>query len=369
MSSNHCNYRSGSLGAEFFHYYNKNSLNSVIAALMTSSSALYNDIINAINNYWGISTYSTSSVDVGCGNKESNCDISMVHSSVSHFKDDNITIHKSYHKDNFAPQGCMASTPTNSNSLNKDNKSGLCNHIICSTSNIENPQSSKTQIGDADSSITSNVYAMERELPSETRDELKKWIIQMQCGPSSYINFYYFGHVSSSITAEITSELLEDSDDDDEIISTQQNIISKNIFSFDFSVFQKSSLDAHKEGCGWCFYCRSRNCQECLLYVIERKYIESPEYLSVGFSTNDNEKSHMDLVVHNCLVIEERLHGLISGPWEDPDYTKEWRKSILETTDIESIKNLLLTVSIHLLFDSSLFIVYCVTHWHLFFYS
>lgn len=313
---------------------------------MASSCTLYTDIIIAIKKYWSIPDDSACSVYDDCGHNGSNCDTSLICAPLSPVKEDS-TIQKSNLK-NCAPQGCIDSTLSKFNSLYPE-------------SFIENPQSTKIHIDGADSSIRSTIYAKKEELQFEIDEEMKNGRSQMQSKPNGYINSYFFGHISSSIASEITSmspennsEGLKNSVEDtsNTTMSSQLSIISKNVLSFDWSVFQKLSLDAHKERCGWCFSCQSSDNKDCLLYIIENKFLESPEYLSVGLCTMDNKKNHMDSVVHSCLVIEDNLQGLLSGPWEDPCYRKHWRKCILEASNIESIKKLLFTVSMHLLFTS-----------------
>jgi len=48
--------------------------------------------------------------------------------------------------------------------------------------------------------------------------------------------------------------------------------------------------------------------------------------------------------MRSILSIEERLNGLLTGPWQNPQYSIYWRKAVLKATDVSSLKQPLLMV-------------------------
>ncbi|KAG6671285.1 hypothetical protein I3843_Q001600 [Carya illinoinensis] len=67
-----------------------------------------------------------------------------------------------------------------------------------------------------------------------------------------------------------------------------------------------------------------------------------------GLQSKKNRRGHLVDVMCHILSIEYRLQGLLLGPWLNQHHIKYWHKSILKSSDLVSIKNLLLTLESNL---------------------
>ncbi|XP_077219409.1 PHD-finger and DNA binding domain-containing protein [Tasmannia lanceolata] len=161
-----------------------------------------------------------------------------------------------------------------------------------------------------------------------------------------YVNYYSFGQMAHSVAEELvrkSSEKVKDSKiSEEEIISAQLKAISKKSMKFCWSSIQRLNVDAQKENCGWCFSCKTSSDRGCLFNVVDKSVPDCSKIRAVGLRSKRNRKSHLSFVIYHILSIEECLHGLLSGPWENPHHSKQWRKSVLKASDVSSVKPLLL---------------------------
>lgn len=177
----------------------------------------------------------------------------------------------------------------------------------------------------------------------------KQDVSQLPVEPGSYINYYSHGQLASSVVEELTRRSSENIKEDstrppEEVISAQLKAISKKSTKFSWSSIQKPYVDAEKENCGWCFSCKNPSDSNCLFRLTDEKAAEGSK-MSVGLRSNRNRKTHLSSVIYHIISIEDRLRGLLSGPWENPHHSKQWHKSILKASDVSSVKPLLLIVS------------------------
>ena len=137
---------------------------------------------------------------------------------------------------------------------------------------------------------------------------------------------------------------------DEEMIARQMRIIGKKYSKFCWSNIQNINEDAQKEKCGWCFTCRAvTEDAECLfsMYLGPAKESSNSEVLSLESRTD--KKSHLADILCQIFSIENRLQGLLQGPWLNPNHSKLWRRNAAKASDIASVKHLLLTVRIFLI--------------------
>lgn len=191
-------------------------------------------------------------------------------------------------------------------------------------------------------------------------------ISQVQCG-IGYMNYYSFGRVASSIAEELldkSSEKMKENSlvSEDEIILQQTRAILRRSSKFYWSSIRDLNIDAEKEKCGWCFSCKvASDDRDCLFLMNVGSVRASTNSDMDGLHLEKNSKGHLADVICHILSIENRLLGLLLGPWLNPQHSKLWRKNILMASDLLSVKHLLLTVSSSFTF-LLLFLVKVVYH-------
>ncbi|XP_024027304.1 DDT domain-containing protein PTM isoform X2 [Morus notabilis] len=171
---------------------------------------------------------------------------------------------------------------------------------------------------------------------------------------NGYVNYYSFGQIASSIAEDLTRKSSDKIKQDvvileEEIISRQMRVILKKYSKFCWSSIKTFNVDVQKEKCGWCFSCRAAtDDRECLFSMNVGPVREFPSSDDLSLQSKRNRKSHLTDIIYQILSIENRLRGLLLGPWLNPNHTKLWRKSALKASDIASVKHFLLTLESNL---------------------
>ncbi|KAK1439444.1 hypothetical protein QVD17_05262 [Tagetes erecta] len=167
---------------------------------------------------------------------------------------------------------------------------------------------------------------------------------------NGYLNFYSFARVASSVAGEWARKLPDNKNSSqtptkslEELISIQMKAITKIPVDFCWSNIQNLSMDARKEKCGWCLACKFPTDDGiCLFYMNIASVLENYTSQVLGFDSTINRKDRLIDVMCHILYIEDRLHGLLLGPWLNSHFPKLYRKSFHEASDIAPVKELLL---------------------------
>lgn len=165
-----------------------------------------------------------------------------------------------------------------------------------------------------------------------------------------YMNYYSFGQIASSVGEELMDKssvkIKEHSViSEEEVILQQTKAILKKTSKFYWSSIQDLYVDVEKEKCGWCFSCRApSNDRDCLFLMNVGSVREASNSDMVDLQLKKNSKGHLTDVLRHILSIEKRLHGLLLGPWLNPQHSKLVHKRAIEASDRMSVKHLLLTV-------------------------
>ncbi|KAF8009249.1 hypothetical protein BT93_J0286 [Corymbia citriodora subsp. variegata] len=171
-------------------------------------------------------------------------------------------------------------------------------------------------------------------------------------GRSTYVNLYRFGQIAASVAEELTEKspdkVKEDhARSDEEAILFQMKAISNKFPKFNWP--DEISVAAQKEKCGWCFLCRSPSDEfDCLLKVYAEAAQEGFGSEMDILQSQLNKKGHLIDVSGQIILMEQRLHGLLLGPWLSPHYTNVWHRSVAEALDLASLKSLLLNLESNL---------------------
>ncbi|CAN0891828.1 DDT domain-containing protein PTM [Linum grandiflorum] len=164
----------------------------------------------------------------------------------------------------------------------------------------------------------------------------------------TYMNYYSFGQSASRVAEDLMTKSSNKIMDgavksDEEMISAQMKIILKNTSKLRWPNIQSSNLTVQKEKCGWCFMCRApMDDLDCLFNMSFGPVKEVPVREVYELQLKENRDGHLTDVIGHIIQIEERLQGLLLGPWVKPDYSRLWRENVLNAKDIASVKCLLL---------------------------
>lgn len=170
-----------------------------------------------------------------------------------------------------------------------------------------------------------------------------------------YVNYYSFGRIVFSVAEEIMRKSSDKTKEnlailEEEITLQQMKAILKKCPKFCWSNMWNLHMDAHKEKCGWCFSCKYFSDDKDCLFVMCMGPVREPSVVETDdLQPKNDRKGHLTDVTCQILSMENRLRGLLLGPWLNTHHTKLWRESICSASDIASVKCLLLTVSFNCL--------------------
>ncbi|GLT82139.1 hypothetical protein SLE2022_005490 [Rubroshorea leprosula] len=326
-----------------FNYYHKDDLNAIIDVLKTSD-IIYGDIIKAIYKQWHISAGSKGAsgnfnlLSYVSLDRLVNGQIPAVSIQIPPLASSNICAMKNETTGGGKPEEKFV------NLLDTVNKT----EIPC----VDSEGSDETARMDSHGNQGSvNLLAPGDPLP--VRNPITGDTSKMQRG-SGYMNSYAFAQTASSVLEELMPKSSDKKNgealkSEEEIISTQMKTILKKSNMFQWPDVQHQNTDVQKEKCGWCFTCRyPTDDMDCLFNMIRGPLQKGSKSVLVGLQLKLKRKGHLIDVVSHIISIENRLHGLLLGPWLNPQYTKAWRESILKATDAASVKHLLLMLEANL---------------------
>ncbi|XP_057955453.1 DDT domain-containing protein PTM isoform X2 [Malania oleifera] len=360
------------------NYYQSNDLNVVIEVLK-SSHIHYDGILSGISKHWNIpvslfkpSTNMNSQIHTICseacvkvekvGDKALE-QISVITSNSgypgSNFsKSVNIdsvagTHHMDMEKPYTSSEGSAEITQASTGIQNFQKQGPDCSNASC-----ENLNQSLTLALTSISLDIKQEKDVETAVPGHTSSIISpskgnaSSQVQLRIG---YMNCYSFAQTASSVAEELMHKSSNKINENsimsvEEIISAQLKVILKKSTKFCWPSIQNLTVDAQKENCGWCFSCKvpsdDRDCLFKMCHTVPVSEVSKNEVASVR--SKRDKKGHLVDVVCHIMSIEDRLRGLLIGPWMNPNYSKIWRKTVLKSPNIASVKHLLLTLESNL---------------------
>ncbi|XP_042954331.1 DDT domain-containing protein PTM [Carya illinoinensis] len=221
-------------------------------------------------------------------------------------------------------------------------------------------QGKRSRFGDSSLASTSIDVRRESNLESTGPRQYSSAIttrkgdtLHTNCG-IGYTNYYGFAQTASLVAEELMRKSLDKIDEnsllsEEDIISTQMKAILKKSTKFCWPNIKNQNVNARKEKCGWCFSCKyPTDERDCLFNTCLGPVQEGSKNDVFGLQSKKNRKGHLVDVICHVLSIEDRLHGLLLGPWLNQNHIKYWHKSILKASDLVSIKTLLLALESNL---------------------
>nr|XP_029151590.1 DDT domain-containing protein PTM isoform X1 [Arachis hypogaea] len=169
-----------------------------------------------------------------------------------------------------------------------------------------------------------------------------------------YVNYYSFARTASLIAHELMSKSPEKINKniiltEDDIISEQVKAIMKKSTSFCWPSIQNLHAAAQKENCGWCFSCKVANDdRDCLFNSVMKPVWEVSESTFGGLHPSKIQNGHLRDIICHILSLEDRLRGILLGPWLNLQQTDLWHKELMKTGDLRPAKKLLLILESNL---------------------
>ncbi|KAJ4815030.1 PHD finger family protein [Rhynchospora pubera] len=164
-----------------------------------------------------------------------------------------------------------------------------------------------------------------------------------------YTNSYSFGRLASAISVEFARILAENKElkkPIEDLRPLQMKAIANKSPSFCWYTYKKLPLVVQKESCGWCHLCRSSDDESDNTDCVFKTGLDNTqsESLSKTYTGLPSEKNRTDILsaIQQLLLLEERVRGLLSGPWEDPQYNESWRRAVLKASNVLSLGKSLL---------------------------
>ncbi|XP_043692169.1 DDT domain-containing protein PTM-like [Telopea speciosissima] len=388
-----------------YYYYHKNDLDAIIEVLKSSES-LYGEIIRAVSMHWDISVNPSGAK--GHSNLQSLAactDVEMEPQSCALHLSSTMPV---LEMEEIKKEAIDERKP-NENGVNSITTESFRQHVLDSVSQVDSVTmnkfiemvspfassegsadisnaaagiqvSHKPELDCSDKSASTTVASeipekvhcsigtdtlqhvdhikqetnLESALPGPTSSLINPregMVAQMQFEPGCYVNYYYFARIAASVAELLMRKSADNINDDpkrsaEEIISAQLKIICKKSSKFGWSTMEQLYLNGQEENCGWCFSCKSPSESESCLFNVSSPGSRKSE--AVGLCSKRNRKSHLIDVICQILFIEERLRGLLSGPWQNPHHIKLWRKSVLKASNVASVKCQLLNLESNL---------------------
>ncbi|CAA0805832.1 Unknown protein [Striga hermonthica] len=207
--------------------------------------------------------------------------------------------------------------------------------------------------GDHHMTLTSVNVEKENNLGSENHsfapDSINFGVLSPAHCPMNYDNCYELARIASSYYEAFTSKSSDKTPGAplktvEEFIAGQVKVVSNRFAEFSWSNIQNKNVKLRKERCGWCFFCRYPDDEKDCLFIMNDAIpvVENFTCEVLGIQSGKNRKNHLLDIMCHIICLEDHLQGLLLGPWLNPHYSMQWRKSVLGVVDLVSLKKLLL---------------------------
>ncbi|KAG2638880.1 hypothetical protein PVAP13_2NG621700 [Panicum virgatum] len=342
------------------HYYGQVDLHSVVTVLNTCHLS-YRSIVNAISSFFGTAIESSnlngryqSSRECSTSDAETNCRYSS--RLKQHNENDQFMVEQDK---SFEQLDSGKACTSNSDQLDQDlslksitfrsalmSRSG--NAAEGDSNQIPQNRSSSAKTDNCSSQedivySDANDLSLENQKDSPPNKKQSDWHLLSDL--VRYINYYSFGQIAASAAEELKHKLSENKEVKKPVqdaLSFHLRTICKKYANIFALTDQKLSAELLKEKCGWCNSCQISGGVDCIFGVTDVKCMESHKPHTFGLGAVKNMESHIILAMRSILSIEERLNGLLTGPWQNPQYSIYWRKAVLKASDVSSLKQPLL---------------------------
>ncbi|GFP98031.1 protein chromatin remodeling 4 [Phtheirospermum japonicum] len=159
--------------------------------------------------------------------------------------------------------------------------------------------------------------------------------------PTGYINYYVHGDFAAAAAANLAVLSPEDNQVVSSSLVKHRKVLSASValqvkaFSSGGTRFfwpntEKKIVEVPRERCGWCFSCKSHVSSKkgCLLNAAASNATRGSIKVLAGLRPVKNGDGRLHGIAAYILFMEESLSGLLSGPFLNDTFKKQWRKQV-----------------------------------------
>lgn len=174
--------------------------------------------------------------------------------------------------------------------------------------------------------------------------------------PHVYINYYVHGDFAASAAAKLavlSSEEARVSDvqasGNPRKVASSNNLWQAKAFSltasrFFWPSFEKKLVEVPRERCGWCLSCKASVVSKrgCMLNHACLSATKGAMKILANLRPIKSVEGNLVSIATYILYMEESLHGLITGPFLNENFRKQFRQQVYQASTCSAIKVLLL---------------------------
>ncbi|KAM5584379.1 DDT domain-containing protein PTM-like [Rosa sericea] len=174
--------------------------------------------------------------------------------------------------------------------------------------------------------------------------------------PHAYINYYVHGDFAASAAAKLavlSSEEARVSDvqasGNPRKVALSNNLWQAKAFSltasrFFWPSFEKKLVEVPRERCGWCLSCKAPVASKrgCMLNHACLSATKGAMKILASLRPIKSVEGNLVSIATYILYMEESLHGLITGPFLNENFRKQFRQQVYQASTCSAIKVLLL---------------------------
>ncbi|KNA22597.1 hypothetical protein SOVF_030890 [Spinacia oleracea] len=332
-------------------YYHKDDLGA-ITQLLQSSTVLYSSILSAISQYWAFPTDSCQpKSDLGGASDGKKAKRFIISRNSGHLGSEHSEPADLFDSDTAKPSIETKSLFTSSEGSGEVLEE---NDVIQKSPSPVSNMAARRKYGkklSASKQKKKKGSSAGKDI-SVSKDKEEN-ILQEQSG-DGYLNSYSFARTASSVVEELlrkpSSKVnIDATKTEEQIISIQLKFILQKSTKSCWTTIQDLNKKRRVEKCGWCYCCRFPvEGRGCLFSDQNRNSVSDALRVEIEGVLKSNKKGHLVDVICYILFMEERLRGLLSGPWLQPQYSELWRQSVLKASDVSLLKLPLLTLETNL---------------------
>ncbi|KAL3620158.1 hypothetical protein CASFOL_035070 [Castilleja foliolosa] len=168
---------------------------------------------------------------------------------------------------------------------------------------------------------------------------------------TGYINYYVHGDFAASAAANlavlcpeenqvVSCTLVKHRKALSASVALQVKAFSSGGTRFFWPNTEKKIVEVPRERCGWCFSCKANVASKrgCLLNAAASNATRGSMKVPAGLCPVKNGDGRLHGIATYILFMEESLSGLLSGPFLNDTFRKQWRKQVWQAASCSAIK-------------------------------
>lgn len=202
-------------------------------------------------------------------------------------------------------------------------------------------------------------YVAQRFIDRDTKGRFLTGVSRVYLQPDQfnksgpYVNYYFLGDASATAAANLalmTAEETSPAENKGFKKKTRATTTAEQLKAFYqcpvrfcWPSVKKKFMEISKERCGWCFCCSNSNLKRgCLINQVATHLAAGAARVAGGIRPSKCGPGHLPAVVGYLLHIEDSVHSLLLGPWQNIHFRKLWRRKVEQAVCVGDVKTALL---------------------------